>query len=58
MNNMKLIMESWRDHVSAPKVFDMDVGEFWDEIFYTTDEILQTEICTEESTVRALARSL
>ena len=40
---MKLIVESWRDFVNAPKIFDMDAGQFWDEIFYTTDEILQTE---------------
>ena len=36
-------MESWRDFVNAPKILDMDAGQFWDEIFYTTDEILQTE---------------
>ena len=40
---MKLIMESWRDFVSAPKIFDMDAGQFWDEVFYTADEILQSE---------------
>lgn len=45
-------MESWRDHVSAPKVFDMDVGEFWDEIFYTTDEILQTEMQASRKPLR------
>ena len=45
-------MESWRDHVSAPKVFDMDVGQFWDEIFYTTDEILQTEMQASRKPLR------